>query len=466
MARKPRVPSYRKHRQSGQAIVTLTDAITKRRHDVLLGPYETPASKNEYKRVVLEWESNGRRFHVGPAAPDLTIAELVGRYWQHVQTYYRHPDGTETGEPWAVKYALRALNYLHGQTIAKDFGPLALKAVRELWVHGYNHPKYGAQNRVCRTQVNARVKRVRRLFKWAVANELVPAFVHHGLQAVEALKRGRTPARESKPVLPVPRAVVEDTLPALRPMLADMVRLQLETGMRPGELVAMRACDLDTTGKVWHYRPSSHKTLHHGHDRVIVLGPKAQAIVKKYLTTDLQAYLFSPRKLMEERAATLRADRRTKVQPSQVSRKKRGPKKLPGERYTTLSYGAAIAAAIRRHNARTQDEMRHLPHWHPHQLRHTRALELKREAGLDVARAVLGHRSPNITEMYATLDVARAAEVMAKLDDRRNDVAARPASQPKKDVSPLPPLFPETPKETSAWRRKCAAALYRTTWFP
>jgi integrase len=48
-------------------------------------------------------------------------------------------------------------------------------------------------------------------------------------------------------------------------------------------------------------------------------------------------------------------------------------------------------------------------------LRHQRALELKREAGPDVARAVLGHRSPSITEHYATLDVAKAAAVMERL---------------------------------------------------
>jgi integrase len=48
-------------------------------------------------------------------------------------------------------------------------------------------------------------------------------------------------------------------------------------------------------------------------------------------------------------------------------------------------------------------------------LRHLRALELKREAGLDVARAVLGHRSPSITEHYATLDIAKAAACIAML---------------------------------------------------
>jgi hypothetical protein len=77
---------------------------------------------------------------------------------------------------------------------------------------------------------------------------------------VAPLKRGRTQAKESEPVKPVARAVVEETLPMLRPVLADMVRLQMETGMRPGELVVLRAYDMDMTGPVWLYRPSSHKT--------------------------------------------------------------------------------------------------------------------------------------------------------------------------------------------------------------
>jgi integrase len=53
--------------------------------------------------------------------------------------------------------------------------------------------------------------------------------------------------------------------------------------------------------------------------------------------------------------------------------------------------------------------------WHPNRLRHTTATELRREFGLDAARAVLGHRSPQITEVYAEIDVAKAAAVMEKL---------------------------------------------------
>jgi hypothetical protein len=51
-----RIPSYRLHKQSGQAIVTLTDGLGRRR-DVLLGRYGTPESRAEYVRVLAEWEA-------------------------------------------------------------------------------------------------------------------------------------------------------------------------------------------------------------------------------------------------------------------------------------------------------------------------------------------------------------------------------------------------------------------------
>ena len=53
--------------------------------------------------------------------------------------------------------------------------------------------------------------------------------------------------------------------------------------------------------------------------------------------------------------------------------------------------------------------------WHPNRLRHAKATELRRELGLDAARAVLGHSSPQATAIYAELDVSRAAEAMARL---------------------------------------------------
>lgn len=72
------------------------------------------------------------------------------------------------------------------------------------------------------------------MFRWGVEEELVSPAVMHGLQAVEGLRVGRTDAPETDPVRAVPDANIEATLPALSPVVADMVRIQRLTGMRPG----------------------------------------------------------------------------------------------------------------------------------------------------------------------------------------------------------------------------------------
>jgi integrase len=246
-----------------------------------------------------------------------------------------------------------------------------------------------------------------------VENEMVPPEVLVGLAAVRGLEKGRSAARETEPVRPVAEAFVEATLPFLRPQVGAMVRLQLHSGMRPGEVVVMRGLDIDTTGKVWLYRPGSdkgpqgdHKTAHRGHQRIVPLGPRCQEIVKAHLRPDLTAFLFRPWETMVDLRAEQRRKRKTKVQPSQKDRRRKRPKKKPGERYSVASYALSIKRACQKAG---------VPHWHPHQLRHTKATEIRREAGLDAARAVLGHRSPRVTEVYAEIDAAKAADVMAKL---------------------------------------------------
>ncbi len=202
----------------------------------------------------------------------------------------------------------------------------------------------------------------------------------------------------------------------------------------------MRGCDLDTSGRVWTYVPETHKTAHHGHDRVIYLGPRAQAIIKPFLKRDLTAYLFSPIEAEQERHAQIRERRRTRVQPSQAKRAARARwraergrrRRPPSERYTVASYHRAIAHACDKaflhpelskiKPAKLTDEQRvqlvrwRKDHrWHPHQLRHNAATRLRKEYGLDAARVILGHKSPAITEVYAEIDSAKAVEIMARV---------------------------------------------------
>jgi integrase len=437
----PRTPSLRRHKTHSLGVVTLNG------HDHYLGPWPAglrkppDAVQAAYDRLIAEWLANGRQLQLARSAVDTsgpTVAELILAYYRHAEQHYRRPDGTPTSEVSEYRRAFVPLNHLHGDTPARAFGPLALKAVRQLMVNGYRHPKHGSQEPLARGVVNQRIARIRRAFKWGVEQELVPPSVLQTLQAVRGLQRGRSTARETEPVKPIAEAVVNATLPYCNQHVAAMIQVQLLTGMRPGEVCALRGCDLDITGPVWLYRPGSdqgiagaHKTAHHGYHRVVAIGPRAQEVIRPFLKLDTHACFFSPREAMEEIRARRRQHRKTPMTPSQRKRKRtRNPKRTSGDRYSVGAYDHAIRAAVRAANKAAACDAckklppeehcdackaRAVPHWHPHQLRHTKATEIRREAGLDAARAVLGHRTPAVTEVYAEIDVNKASEIMERL---------------------------------------------------
>ena len=174
--------------------------------------------------------------------------------------------------------------------------------------------------------------RIKRLFRWATENELVPPSIYHGLLAVRGLQRGRTEAREAAPVAPAPEFLINACRSFVSRQVEALIDLQLLTGARPGELCIMCGCDLDMTGRIWTYRPETHKTQHQGRRREIYLGPRAQELVTSFFKTDVRAFLFSPQDAEAERLRAMREKRKTKVQPSQQCRKKKTParKKDPG----------------------------------------------------------------------------------------------------------------------------------------
>ena len=59
--------------------------------------------------------------------------------------------------------------------------------------------------------MNKRIGAIKRMFRWAVARELVPLELSHGLDAVENLKKGRTRAPDCAAIEPVPEADVQAT---------------------------------------------------------------------------------------------------------------------------------------------------------------------------------------------------------------------------------------------------------------
>ena len=118
-----------------------------------------------------------------------------------------------------------------------------------------------------------------------------------------------------------------------------------------------------------------------------------------------------------------RAARQTPMTPSQAARKrKRFPKWEPGDCYDRRSYAWAIRRACdaafpppKYLKEKVHKTWRREHRWSPNQLRHNAATELRKQFGIEAARVVLGHSSADVTEIYAELDLAKAAEIMSRV---------------------------------------------------
>jgi integrase len=222
-------------------------------------------------------------------------------------------------------------------------------------------------------------------------------------------------------------------------VVADMARLQLLAGMRPGEVIMMRPCDLTMrTDGAWVYRPESHKTEHHGRERRIFIGPEAQTILRPYLDRQPMAFCFSPSESVDQIHAERRAKRKSPLTPSQRARQRKpAPRRAPSSTgYTSASYRRSIERAceaafgmpaelrnidrqlppedvdrLRQQAAEWRD--RHA--WHPNQLRHARATVIREKFGLEAAQVVLGHSDPRVTQIYAERNFTLAANVMQQI---------------------------------------------------
>lgn len=277
--------------------------------------------------------------------------------------------------------AFKPLLHLYGDLPASELNPVRLRAVQLFMVEAG----------LCCGVVNARIARIRRCVKWAVARMLLAPAVLEGLRAVEPVRPPQAPYHP--PVQPVSLEVVEATLPWLvdqqrgTDVVRRMVTVQMLTGMRPGELCAMKGQDIQGgsapsaaptmllstsvatgangrwTQSPWLYRPPSHKNAWRQRERVIPLGPRCQMVLTPLL------------------------------RPGHVFLTKRGGP------FTTNSYSQCIARACRRAG---------LPHWSPNMLRHAGlTVAAQRTGGTTVPQHLAGHSDPRTTARYVqTWDVA------------------------------------------------------------
>jgi integrase len=459
-------PSYPSRPHKGQARIT--------------GSTE---SRKEYQRVLAELEAGNGALQVKEGdrfASDLTVAEMLVRFWRHAEDYYCLLNGRPSRELDHYRLSLGPVLDLYGDTLAREFGPLALKAVRQhmqdarqylvrradkpdsngRWLGeekvrleestalvGPDEKKGWVKVEVlkerqalCRKVINQRIDHVRRVFRWAASEELVPQAVYQALTTVAGLRRGQRGTRDKPRVRPVSDEVVEATLPFLRPQVRAMVQVQRLTGARPTEVCLMRGRDIDRSGPVWWYRidpnevpregqPANlHKTAHHedgdGHAQVKLLpiGPKAQAILAPFLRRDPNAFLFQPCEAKQELNKEKKDKRKTPRWPShlraQEAKRKVNPKRAPRDHYDRHSYAHAISRAARKADKVAHEKDKTLPaekvvvpHWHPHQLKHAIATEVRRRHGAEAAQVYVGHANLSTTEIYAEKDLRKIEEI-------------------------------------------------------
>ena len=127
---KRRDPKYRHHKARNLAVVRIDGK------DYYLGRFGSDENRAKYHRLLADWraglldhQSNGPRENGNRTRDNsILITDLVRKYARFAKEYYQK-DGVLT-QP-GIKVALRYLQQSSGHVAAMNFGPKALKIVRD-----------------------------------------------------------------------------------------------------------------------------------------------------------------------------------------------------------------------------------------------------------------------------------------------------------------------------------------------
>jgi integrase len=367
-------PKYRRHAASGLGFVSLPGKD--KLHYIYFGKYEDPDSERQYWELISKWEANGRCLEEpeNQEAGDITIARLCELFLADAQKRYVKNE-SPTSHLKNIRLAIRVAREAYGDLPAKDFTAVHLRKIRRTIID---------EGKLCRAEINRRCRLIGQIIRWSHEEGYMPAQTAFSVSNFKTLNKGEYGVKDHPKVTDVKWETVEATLPFLSRQCAAMVLLQWHTGMRPGEVCIMRACDID---EKWDYRPVTHKLQHHEAERVVYLPPQAREIITPWIKDRTpEDFLFSPREVM----AALRP---RPAKPKQ--QRKRRTKRRVGSHYSTTTYCHAIRDAC----LKAKIEV-----WHPHMLRHSFATRCDEACGPETARLQCGHTKSTMTERYIHRD--------------------------------------------------------------
>lgn len=325
----------------------------------------------------------------------LTINQLCDAFRERNKSYY----ATNRDERVLIGYSHQPLITLYGPTLANEFGPLAFQKVRELMA------TLGKRDTWSRGYINSQCNRIKRMFRWAVSQELIKPEVLAALESVQGLIKGKTTARETKPVSVVDPELLAAVKPYCNRQVKAMLELQELTGMRSAELVQIRGELIDRKAErgLWVFELIHHKNGWRGSTQKYLLGKNAQALLKPFVKADPTEHWFSPADAKRE----LHDGRALKPEAERAKKRVANPKRRPGASYTTRTYRRHIyRALVKLRTAQQRDDR-----FHPHQVRHTTGTEIRKLYGAEAARVALGHARLSTTELYAERDFELAKRI-------------------------------------------------------
>ena len=343
----------------------------------VFGPYGDPATLQAYNRWAAEWILSQGDITPRPGEVVGVAAVASAALDWAERTYRKH--GKITSEVYGFRAALTTVVDLYGDLPAEEFRPRQLRVVQNEWV------SRGLALKTCNDYLN----KILRAWRHAASEELIPASLVLDLESVDPLSPGRNAARVCEPVPPASDADLEAILPHLHPdpercrLLADLVRLQRATGMRPGEALELQAEDIDRSREPWVYRPASGgKTLHLEKPREVWIGPIGRAILRPWL----------------EKAG----EEKTRQRLFQFQARRGGGKVSVRIEY----YRDCLARACR---------IAGVPVIRPNQIRHAKATEIQRVYEDDAAvAAILGNTPEVARQVYVDSPVTAVARRIAE----------------------------------------------------
>lgn len=326
---------------------------------------EVTARKN-YAQFMIRYAANpnlGRKTVLG-----MTLTELVVQFLRS--------DESPKGIQHRQKYKQL------GPIFEAAFGRIVPAAAYDAETHREFKAFLIGKKTYCRWTINDFLARVRRLLKFGRSRKICPSDNVAEVVDVPGVRQGD--ARESICRTPANVADVMKTLPFLPMELIPMVRVQLLTGARAGELLTMRPAEIERSSCPWLYIPKRHKGQWRGKSREIWLGPRSREILTARIEQiDEHEFMFSP----------------------QRSRPNRTGRLAPRPHYSRHSYSHAIQDACERAGVTP---------WTSHQLRHRCGTEVRVAMGEEYAQAILGHAPAGVTGRYTREAYVRLAKEAAE----------------------------------------------------